>query len=118
MGTLGGMSDKPKGYGALDTAVSEIVGEILAASGRGLRDVAAEAGMSHNRLGKIKRLETPPPTIGELDRIANALGVTASELFRQAEQRIAMSDLDPSMYALAAREADDDDEAAAQEQSS
>lgn len=82
------MSDKPKGYGALDLAVSEVIAELLEASGRSLRDVAAAASMSHNRLGKIKRLDTPPASPGEVDRIAQALGTSASHVFRDAERRL------------------------------
>lgn len=104
MGTLARMSDTPKKYGDIDVALSMVIADLLEKSGESLRVVAARAGMSHNRLGKIKRQETPPASPGELDRIAIALGTTASEVFAAAER---------SDYMLAAREADDDGEAEA-----
>lgn len=101
MGTLGGMSDKPKGYGPLDLAVSSVIADLLADAGRGLRAVAADAGMSHNRLGKIKRAKTPPPVVGEIDRIAVALGTTAAAVFLEADRYAARLLVSMDAYAEA-----------------
>lgn len=92
------MSDKPKDYGALDLAVSEAIADALSSSPLSLRAAAAAAKMSHNRLGKIARKQTPPASPGEVDRIAQALGTTASAIFAEAESRLGRR----SGYALAA----------------
>lgn len=109
MGTIVHMSRTPKQYEGMDAAVAGILDSAVESSGQSLRSVAEKAGMSHNRLGKILRRDTPPPTVGEVDRIAVALGMTASEVFTLAESEVS----DVARDDLAARRAAKDAEAAA-----
>jgi len=92
------MAKHPKDHSALDIALSDVLKELLDASPLSLRGAAKAAGMSHNRLGKITRHDTPPASPGEIDHIAKVFGTTASAVFAAAELRLVSSD----GYALAA----------------
>lgn len=108
MGTIVHMSRTPKQYEGMDAAVAGILDSAVESSGQSLRSVAEKAGMSHNRLGKILRRDTPPPTVGEVDRIAVALGMTASEVFTLAESEVSDVARDDLATRRAAKDAEAD----------
>lgn len=58
---------------APDTAVSRLR-LVREAQGRGLREVAREAGVDHGRLSRIER-RLEPPTVAILLRVGRVLGL-------------------------------------------
>ncbi len=49
------------------------------------RRLAEISEMSLNRVGIILRGETPPASVGEVDALSTALGMTVTEVLREAE---------------------------------
>jgi len=49
------------------------------------RRLAEISEMSLNRVGIILRGETPPASVGEVDALSTALGLTVTEVLREAE---------------------------------
>ncbi len=83
------MARTPKQLQPLDLAIAQVAQALVKDSGLTYRVLAERAGMGLNRIGTILRAEEPPTTIGELDRIARALGTTASAILRDAERILA-----------------------------
>lgn len=76
----------------------------IEASGLTRRDLRAATGMSLSRLQTIVSMESPPMTVGELHALAEAVGSTAWQI---------MESISPEDYALAASDADYDEESEA-----
>lgn len=111
------MARKSKEVEPVDAAAVDILLEKMAAMGVSQRSVARESNLSLNRVGIILRKEPPPATVGEIGSIANVVGMCASEVIGQAEQRTRDKKLqlvenssdadrifDPREYGLAAAE--------------
>lgn len=86
------MAKHAKDFEPLDVALSLVMSDLFEASPLSLRAAAKAAGMSHNRLGKIIHLKTPPASTGEIDRVAMALGSSASAVFAAADLRRSEAD--------------------------
>ena len=69
----------------VDKSAAEVLQDLVQASGLSYRDIGTQTGMSINRIGKILRQEPPPASVGEIGKIANATGSTASAVVRKAE---------------------------------
>lgn len=94
----------------IDQQVIDILADAIEDAGITYRRIREITGMSINRIGIILRKESPPATIGELDKLARAAGITASQLLLDAES------LSQAEFTIAARDSDDDEEAEAQAQ--
>jgi len=90
----------------LDREIARVLSDAVERSGASRRELADTTGMSMNRIGIILRAEAPPASVGEIELIAQAVGLTASEVLRRGEA---------GDYALAALDRDDDEEAEAQQ---
>ena len=110
---------KAKPLEPLDFAVIEILGRNAQSVGMSQRGLASAADMTLNRVGILLRAAGPGPTIGEIGRLAAALGLTASAVVREAEEAVAGGEVavvDPSPQTLAsvhrlpAAPPDEDDE--------
>jgi transcriptional regulator with XRE-family HTH domain len=82
------MARIPKLLHPIDREISRLLAALVDEREISQRPLAEQAGMSHNRLGKILRGEEPPATNGEIDAIARALGRTASSIVREAEANL------------------------------
>ena len=82
-----------KGFDPADNAVADVLAGKVAGSGISYRKIREETGISINRIGKILRKEPPPATVGEIGAIAQAIGMTASQIIGQAEHKIQKPDL-------------------------
>lgn len=69
----------------MDQLIAEYLREAIEAGSITYRELAAQTGMSLNRIGIILRQEPPPATIGELSKLAHAVGLSAAELLARAE---------------------------------
>lgn len=98
-----------KVHGPQDEAAVDVLRDEVDRQGVSYRALAARADMSLNRVGIILRKETPPATLGEVDQIAQALGLTLSEV-------VARASMSQAGYTLAASEADIDSEIEAQQE--
>lgn len=107
------MAITPKRLGPLDSAIATILARAVASTGRTRRDLAADLGMSANRIGIILRHEPPPATVGEVGLLASVVGRTASDVTAEAEALV--SDVGGSMELAAASESDIDAEVEAQQ---
>lgn len=85
IGTLERMGTS-KEYGELDSRISDLLAQKVSEREVKYRALAAETGMSLNRVGKILRKEPPPATLGEIDTIAKALGSSAGAVVSSAER--------------------------------
>ena len=74
------MPSAPKALRPVDLRVAAILNDAVAASGLSHRTIAGRIGISQNRVSKILRAETPAPTIGELDAIAEAVGIPVARV--------------------------------------
>lgn len=95
---------KAKPLEPLDFAVIEILGRNAQSVGMSQRGLASAADMTLNRVGILLRAAGPGPTIGEIGRLAAALGLTASAVVREAEEAVAGGEVavvDPSPQTLA-----------------
>lgn len=79
------MAKTGKALDPLDRAILDEVERLRIAAGLSGRALAEKAGLGNNRAGIILRGEEPPATLGELDRLARALGSSASAVVRLAE---------------------------------
>lgn len=77
----------------MDQLIAQYLRERIEETGIGYRALASDTGMSINRIGIILRKEPPPATIGEVGRLASALGLTASGLLMRAEQDLLRNDV-------------------------
>lgn len=94
----------------IDQQVAELLAAAIANAGITYRELREITGMSINRIGIILRQESPPATIGEIDSLARAVGMSAGQL-------LALTDpVSPAEFMLAARESDDDLEVEAQQE--
>lgn len=84
----------------MDALIAGYLQEALQQSGLTYRQIAAETGMSINRIGIILRQESPPATLGEIGMLGSAVGLTASELVERAENVVRK----PHDYELVANE--------------
>lgn len=82
MGTLSRMA---KNLLRMDSLIADYLRDGVRDAGKSYRDLAAETGMSINRIGIILRQEPPPVTVGELGLLAAAVGLVGSELIKRAE---------------------------------
>lgn len=73
----------------MDELIAQYLREGVEQAEISYRTLAADTGMSVNRIGIILRQEPPPATIGELSRLASAIGLTASGLMTRAEEELA-----------------------------
>lgn len=85
MGTLSVMARTPKHLEPFDRLIAEALQALVEKKGATYRPLAEKSGVGLNRLGIILRGEEPPATIGEIDRIARALGSSASAILAEAE---------------------------------
>lgn len=69
--------------------IAEVLQEHLDRSGMSRNQVAIRAGIGNNRAGRIFRKEGPGTTVGELQRLASALGLRGSDVLAEVERRIA-----------------------------
>lgn len=69
----------------LDFAVVEVLTRHQQMCGVSQRRLAEISEMSLNRVGIILRGETPPASVGEVDALSTALGLTVTEVLREAE---------------------------------
>lgn len=69
-----------------DRAVASILRTVSEMKGVSRRELANRADLGLNRVGIILRALPPAATVGEAARIANALGLPASQLFTEAER--------------------------------
>ena len=79
------MAREPKALGPVDRHVVGLLASAAEAADVSQRALESRTGISQGRIGKILRGETPPPSIGEMDALAQALGMKASDVFRDAE---------------------------------
>lgn len=77
----------------MDAVIAGYLREGVDSAGLTYRELADRTGISLNRIGIILRQVPPPATIGEMGRIAAAIGFTASELLMRAEAELALSDV-------------------------
>lgn len=88
MGTINTMARTPKPLEPFDYAIARVLSDLVAEAKATYRPLSAKSGIGLNRLGIILRGQEPPATIGELDRLARALGTTASKVIQAAEASI------------------------------
>lgn len=69
--------------------IAEVLQEHLDRSGMSRNQVAIRAGIGNNRAGRIFRKEGPGTTVGEVQRLASALGLRGSDVLAEVERRIA-----------------------------
>mgnify|MGYP000843662360 FL=1 len=74
--------------------IAEVLQEHLDRSGMSRNQVAIRAGIGNNRAGRIFRKEGPGTTVGEVQRLASALGLRGSDVLAEVERRLA-SGIDP-----------------------
>lgn len=98
------MAKVTKELTALDRAIAGALVERINESGLSRRDLRAQTGMSLSRLQTIISFESPPMTVGELQVLAESVGTSAWKI---------MATVGPEDYALAASEADYDEESEA-----
>lgn len=84
------MARTEKALQPVDLRIAEILK--LGTAGKSLRDLAADTGMSVNRLGIILRQQPPPATVGEVSLIARTFGATASAIIAEAESPTSVVD--------------------------
>lgn len=83
----------------LDAVIVEILAHRIDALGTSRRALAAETGMSANRIGIILRGEQPPATVGEVGALARVIGMTAGEVIALAEDALVVSQDDVTLAA-------------------
>lgn len=98
------MAKVTKELTAIDQAIAAALVAQIKESGLSRRELRAQTGMSLSRLQTIISLESPPMTVGELQVLAESVGTSAWDI---------MGSINPEDYALAASDADYDDEAEA-----
>ena len=69
--------------------IAEVLQEHLDRSGMSRNQVAIRAGIGNNRAGRIFRKEGPGTTVGEVQRLASALGLRGSDVLAEVERRLA-----------------------------
>lgn len=79
------MARTAKPLAPLDFAVVEVLIKHQQMCGVSQRRLAEISGMSLNRVGIILRGETPPASVGEVDVLSMALGLTVTEVLHEAE---------------------------------
>lgn len=79
------MARTAKPLAPLDFAVVEVLTRHQQMCGVSQRRLAEISEMSLNRVGIILRGETPPASVGEVDALSTALGLTVTEVLREAE---------------------------------
>lgn len=79
------MARTPKKLEPYDAAVVQILREAAEAAGMSGRGLAEQSGMGSNRVAIILRGDEPPATVGEVARLAMALGLRPSKVFAAAE---------------------------------
>lgn len=78
------MENTPYGYSA---QIAERIGEAIHSSGRSLRSISVETGISHSTLTRrVKSKGASPFTVTELDRIAAALGTDLISLIDESQR--------------------------------
>lgn len=77
----------------MDAAIAGYLREGVEMANLTYREVAEKTGISLNRIGIILRQVPPPATIGEMGKIAAAIGMSASELLLRAESELANAEL-------------------------
>lgn len=85
------MARTPKRHDPYDVAVVEILRRAADAGGVSVRKVAERAGMGLNRVAIILRGDEPPATVGEVARLALALGLAPSSVFAEADRATAQA---------------------------
>lgn len=83
------MARAPKPLDGVDLMIAEVLQEHLDRSGMSRNQVAIRAGIGNNRAGRIFRKEGPGTTVGEVQRLASALGLRGSDVLAEVERRIA-----------------------------
>lgn len=79
------MARTQKALQPVDERIASLLALVVERAGISQRELAAETGMSQNRLGTILRRQSPPATVGEIGTIAAAFGITASAIIAAAE---------------------------------
>lgn len=80
------MNTNAKPWGPLDNAAMDVIDELKGGmSGRAFGKVC---DIAHNRLATILRRDTPPPTLGEVERLAAPFDKSASWVTEEAERRL------------------------------
>ena len=82
------MSRKKKALRPLDVHVQQVLAEAVRQSGKSHASIGQEVGLSQNRASTILRGDTPPATLGEMAVIAQAVGVTGTQVLEVAEERL------------------------------
>lgn len=104
-GTVWGMARTPKRLDPYDVAVVDVLRRAADAQGVSGRKLAERSGMGLNRVAIILRGDEPPATVGEVARLALALGLAPSAVFAEAERASATPHRDD--YGLAAHTTDE-----------
>lgn len=89
------------GFATLDEEVSGVVRAEIARHRRDQKEISTILGIHPNVLGRKVRGEVAFST-GELVEVANALGLSAAEIMREAEQRFRTAHMHMDASALAA----------------
>jgi transcriptional regulator with XRE-family HTH domain len=76
----------------VDAAIADYIRNGVESAGLTYREIAAQTGMSINRIGIILRKEPPPATVGEISCIARTFGMKASDLIAEAETSLLVRD--------------------------
>jgi hypothetical protein len=72
-----------------DVAIYEILADLVADSGLTVRGLVSATGMKQSRVHSLLTGTSAPATVGEIERMAAAVGHRGSTLVRWAEERVA-----------------------------
>lgn len=105
------MARTSKPWSTEDRVAVEYLAELIEAARISGREVARRAGLQESRLGRILRGEGAPLTIGEMGSIGATVGLRASDVMREVENRVAASTPKPTLMPSARPSEDDEPDA-------